>query len=58
MNHDIDILKIIKEVNQMAGKKGGGSKGGSNYRSSISGKYVKKNYAEKHPKTTEKEKRK
>jgi len=42
----------------MAGKKGGGSSKGSNYRSSITGKYVKKEYSDKHPKTTEKEKKK
>lgn len=41
-------------------KNGNGSskKGGSsNYRSSITGRYVKEEYAKKHPKTTVKEKK-
>ena len=42
------------------GKQGGGSSSGKghSYRDSESGQYVKKDYAEKHPRTTEKERRK
>ena len=40
-------------------RQGGGSSGkGHNYRSSESGQFVTKRYAEKHPRTTEKERRK
>lgn len=44
----------------MAGKKGGSKSGGGDskktvHRSSETGKFVKEDYANKHPKTTEKE---
>lgn len=42
------------------GKKGGGSSSGKgySYRSSETGEFVTRRYAEKHPRTTEKERRK